>query len=239
MNKKILFIQPTIYDDSGKLLKKKKLYFVGLAHPLLSALLPEGWSIAETKPEGWSANVTAITDGSNTIPLPNGFKVSTKATEDEVTEGLVITEGGNEFVWVPVTDSASYTEDSFGPLTGTDTTSTDVYDSQEELDYYYGTDYYDYDDFTYETDKTNVETSIQTYGGFYVGRYETGIMEEPKTSGNAEVEKPEENVQVPEPTVEKAEQSVENVQETVQQSEAVEIQSNTVQGTEVSMESVN
>ena len=41
MNKKILFIQPTIYDDEGKLLKKNKLYFVGLAHPLLSALLPE------------------------------------------------------------------------------------------------------------------------------------------------------------------------------------------------------
>ena len=44
MNKKILFIQPTIYDDKGKLLKKRKLYFVGLAHPLLAALLPEGWS---------------------------------------------------------------------------------------------------------------------------------------------------------------------------------------------------
>ena len=44
MNKKILFIQPTIYDDKGKLLKKNKLYFVGLAHPLLSALLPEGWT---------------------------------------------------------------------------------------------------------------------------------------------------------------------------------------------------
>ena len=44
MNKKILFIQPTIYDEKGKLLKKNKLYFVGLAHPLLSALLPEGWS---------------------------------------------------------------------------------------------------------------------------------------------------------------------------------------------------
>lgn len=43
MNKKILFIQPTIYDDEEKLLKKKKLYFVGLAHPLLAALLPEGW----------------------------------------------------------------------------------------------------------------------------------------------------------------------------------------------------
>ena len=44
MNKKILFIQPTIYDDKGKLLKKNRLFFVGLAYPLLSALLPEGWS---------------------------------------------------------------------------------------------------------------------------------------------------------------------------------------------------
>ena len=44
MNKKILFIQPTIYDDEGKLLKRNRLYFVGLAHPLLSALLPEGWT---------------------------------------------------------------------------------------------------------------------------------------------------------------------------------------------------
>lgn len=44
MNKKILFIQPTIYDEAGKLLKRRRLYFVGLAHPLLSALLPEGWS---------------------------------------------------------------------------------------------------------------------------------------------------------------------------------------------------
>lgn len=44
MNKKILFIQPTIYDEKGCLLKKNKLFFVGLAHPLLAALLPEGWS---------------------------------------------------------------------------------------------------------------------------------------------------------------------------------------------------
>ena len=43
MKKKILFIQPTIYDDYGKLVKKKKLYFVGLAYPLLCAMLPEDW----------------------------------------------------------------------------------------------------------------------------------------------------------------------------------------------------
>ena len=43
MKKKILFIQPTIYDDYGKLVKKKKLYFIGLAYPLLAAMLPADW----------------------------------------------------------------------------------------------------------------------------------------------------------------------------------------------------
>ncbi len=44
MNKKILFIQPSIYDDKGKIVKKSKLYFVGLAYPVLASLLPEGWT---------------------------------------------------------------------------------------------------------------------------------------------------------------------------------------------------
>lgn len=43
MKKKILFIQPTIYDDFGKLIKKGRLYFVGLAYPLLAAMLPKDW----------------------------------------------------------------------------------------------------------------------------------------------------------------------------------------------------
>lgn len=44
MNKKFMFIQPTIYDDDGIPVKKSKLYFVGLAFPLLAAMLPEGWT---------------------------------------------------------------------------------------------------------------------------------------------------------------------------------------------------
>ena len=43
MKKKVLFIQPTIYDDAGKLIKKRRLYFVGLAYPLLAALTPPDW----------------------------------------------------------------------------------------------------------------------------------------------------------------------------------------------------
>lgn len=44
MNKKMLFIQPTLYDDHDNLVKKKRLYFVGLAFPLLAAMLPDDWS---------------------------------------------------------------------------------------------------------------------------------------------------------------------------------------------------
>ena len=145
-------------------------------------VLPEGWSIAETKPEAWSENVTAITDGTNTIPLPKGFEISTETTEDEISEGLVIKEGLNEFVWIPVADSATYTENSFEPITATDSVTTYEYDSYQEIQYYYGNTLGDMNSeedfnkiFTYTTDKTNVETSIQIYGGFYVGRYETTI----------------------------------------------------------------
>lgn len=41
--KKILLVQPSPYDGNHKPIKKKKLYFVGLAMPLLAAMMPEGW----------------------------------------------------------------------------------------------------------------------------------------------------------------------------------------------------
>jgi len=43
IKKKILFIQPTMRDDKGKLVKKRKMHFVGLAYPILAALLPDDW----------------------------------------------------------------------------------------------------------------------------------------------------------------------------------------------------
>ena len=41
--KKILLIQPSPYDKNHKPLKKKRLYFVGLAMPLLAAMMPQDW----------------------------------------------------------------------------------------------------------------------------------------------------------------------------------------------------
>ena len=44
-NKKILLIQPTPYDQRGDLVKKDRLFFVGLALPLLAALTPEEYEV--------------------------------------------------------------------------------------------------------------------------------------------------------------------------------------------------
>lgn len=42
---KILLIQPSPYDGGGRPIKKKRLYFVGLALPLLAALTPKEWDV--------------------------------------------------------------------------------------------------------------------------------------------------------------------------------------------------
>lgn len=45
MKNKILLIQPTPYDQYGNLVKKSRLYFVGLALPLLAALTPDDFEV--------------------------------------------------------------------------------------------------------------------------------------------------------------------------------------------------
>lgn len=84
MKKKILFIQPTPYDNEKKLIKKKKLYFVGLALPLLAALTPAGWEVEicletiEEVPFSTDADVIAISSMGHavirTIDIAKAFK---------------------------------------------------------------------------------------------------------------------------------------------------------------------
>lgn len=43
--KKLLLIQPSPYDKNHQPIKKKRLYFVGLALPLLAAMTPKDWDV--------------------------------------------------------------------------------------------------------------------------------------------------------------------------------------------------
>ena len=116
-----------------------------------------------------------LKEGEYIAPIPTGFEVSTVSGENTISGGLVIKEGANEYVFMPCTEE-NYTEEDLGPLTYKYSDSNAEYDSQATLGYLYGENYYSYaNDFNYAQDKTDIETSINKYKGFYVGRYETTI----------------------------------------------------------------
>ena len=99
----------------------------------------------------WQEKIAEEVDG---VPVPKGFtyKEGTKDT------GLVIQDGnGNEFVWVPATESTYRKDTSFPGTTtpiGDDTLPNGI------------------------TDET---ADVVKYGGFYIGRYEAGIPENQTT----------------------------------------------------------
>ena len=100
---------------------------------------------ATKKSEEWKDTMSDVRDG---VPIPKGFtyKEGTKDT------GLVIQdEKGNEFVWVPATESTYRKDTSFKGVkpTGDDTLPNGI-------------------------DET---ADVVKYGGFYIGRYEAGIPE--------------------------------------------------------------
>ena len=159
-----------------------------------TVVLPEGWEETE-KPAKWDSDkVTAITDGENIVPLPNGYEIIEGVEgETSVEKGLVIKDGkGNEFVWIPVTEDleASYSSSSSysEPTALTDTDSSYggyVYDSQDMLNHLYETKedgetpYYNYaEDFNYADEYADMVANVNKYDGFYIGRYETTIDDE-------------------------------------------------------------
>ena len=115
----------------------------------------------------------------------NNFSISSEPTEQTVAGGLVITDGTNEFVWieVPITDEVYTTAGT----SITDFTGSELLKIAQDLRNYsgstlgnnsladhlppsadVGTDY--------TNDYKAVLQSIYQNGGFYIGRYETGIQ---------------------------------------------------------------
>ncbi len=109
--------------------------------------------------EEWQDTIASVKYG---VPIPKGFtyKEGTKDT------GLVIQqdEKGNEFVWVPVTES-TYAKD-FGFKSNFNATSTNTKDD------------------TLPNGITDETADVKKYGGFYIGRYEAGIPEGDTSTSN-------------------------------------------------------
>ena len=118
--KKILLIQPSPYDQNQKPIKKKRLYFVGLAMPLLAAMMPDDWEseiileILEDIPWDTDADIVGISSMGHGVirsidvakkfkelgktVILGGYMVSIMAEEAlKYCDAVVI--GDAEFVW--------------------------------------------------------------------------------------------------------------------------------------------
>mgnify|MGYP004638474729 CR=1 FL=1 len=107
----------------------------------------------------WKEKIAEEVEG---VPIPKGFtyKEGTKDT------GLVIQqdEKGNEFVWVPATESTYVKDTSFPSYNGYTPTGDD----------------------TLPKGITDETADVKKYGGFYIGRYEAGVPENQSTiDGNS------------------------------------------------------
>ena len=129
--------------------------------------------------------------------IPAGFKVSTKASEQCIKDGLVIQDNeGNEFVWVPcyygetkpegtAEDVQQYkkheyvgTNDNLGSTvdTGNDNWMTGYYTFYSNSWFDEATQKIDIDNGKIVEDENAYgNKSVAAYGGFYIGRYEAGF----------------------------------------------------------------
>ena len=147
----------------------------------------EGEEVA--KPSTWPQNekVVAISDGAgNIIPLPidfyyvGGTKQEGVVISDEPNDDMENTIQGNQFVWVPVDNT---TEEEFKRIfqrqEGYWNTTKDSYLTKCGEADSSGENQYLKENGISETQKTKEEaklmySSVKTYGGFYIGRYESG-----------------------------------------------------------------
>lgn len=136
------------------------------------------------KPNNWTTlQGKAISDGNGTaIPLPTGFYyvggaydtglvISDKENDTMDASGLSM---GNQFVWIPVPNEATITRTDFNN-NGNAINSIDS-NYTEPLNYYDAENDETYTGYSGEnTDYENMKRQVIKYGGFYIGRYESGI----------------------------------------------------------------
>lgn len=141
------------------------------------------------------------------VTLPEGFAPTKIDGEDSIDEGLVITDGyGNEYVWVEVPKTTevyptaglgitNFTDDEYTKIendlhtytseyrTGI-SCSDEWYNAKNDSKENYKLDWYQEEN-DYNVTKKKMLKSIYENGGFWVGRYEAGIAENRKSSGDA------------------------------------------------------
>ena len=112
---------------------------------------------------------TEVTYPDGKVWVPEGFKIADDSS-DNIQGGVVIEDkDGNQFVWVPVATISDYKRTAYGYDTATkniDTATNSIKIVSIEGEFYYT-----------EALPEDEKTSVETYKGFYIGRYEAGDKE--------------------------------------------------------------
>ena len=113
---------------------------------------------------------TEVTYPDGKVWIPEGFKVADDSAST-VQGGVVVEDKDrNQFVWVPVATIADYKRTAYSPNVATEETDT----ATNSIKINYSSSNSDY--FT-EAMPEDEKTSVETYKGFYIGRYEAGDKE--------------------------------------------------------------
>ena len=87
--KRMLLIQPTIYDNNHLLVKKNRLYFIGLTMPLLAAECGDDWDVQiciETIEDiPWDTDIDLIGIGSMGHSIIRGIEIAKEFKKRGVT----------------------------------------------------------------------------------------------------------------------------------------------------------
>ena len=152
---------------------------------------------AEPKQPGEEGGTTG--GGSETVSnrnpyLPKGFRKVSGTTLDN---GYTIQDSqGNQYVWVEVPKTkevyptagleiTEFTEDAYTKIENDLHTYTNDYRKSGWEDKYYSDDTTGLTSEQYTELKQKMLKSVYQNGGFYIGKYETGIEDAPKTSGSS------------------------------------------------------
>ena len=113
---------------------------------------------------------TKVEFSDGNVIIPEGFKIA-DVPASKVQDGVVIEDKDrNQFVWVPVATIADYKRTAYstnGATEETDTATNSIKIKYSSLYNYYFT----------EAMPEDEKISVETYKGFYIGRYEAGDKE--------------------------------------------------------------
>ena len=153
----------------------KKIYVIdpNLTQEVLLVKILDDGSIEFEKAEQYEAEIARQIANAYIPKIPTGFSYK----EGSVAEGYVISDGINEFVWIPVENIENYKKKlgEYNIIIRDDGTAKLVSSTQQGLsidDVVYGDEY---GEGFFISSKEEEIDKVVSAGGFWVGRYEAGI----------------------------------------------------------------